>query len=143
MRKEPAIETTSPATLTVLSVSPHQEDHLSLEAIIGHSRWTLLKADKLPSAWALLQAHDIPVVLCESDLKPGTWIDMLKDIQGMPTAPALIVTSISAGQISCSRCGKRRVGCRCCGRPGRILRRYRAADCHSRRAYSACCSRRA
>jgi len=93
MRKEPAIETTSPATLTVRAVSPHQEDHLSLEAIIGHSRWTLLKADKLPSAWALLQAHDIPVVLCESDLKPGTWIDMLKDIQGMPTAPALIVTS--------------------------------------------------
>jgi DNA-binding NtrC family response regulator len=92
MRKEPAIETTS-APLTVLSVSPNQEDHQSLEAIIGHSRWSLLKADKVPSARALLQAHYIPVVLCESDLKPGTWIDLLKDIQGMPAAPALIVTS--------------------------------------------------
>lgn len=93
MRKQPAPESTSTGTLTVLSVSPNQEDQRSLEAIIGHSRWTLLKADKLPTARTLLQSHDIPVVLCESDLNPGTWIDMLSDIHDITTAPALIVTS--------------------------------------------------
>ncbi len=90
---KPAIETTSTGTLTVLSVSPNEEDHLSLEAIIGHSRWALLRADKLPTARTLLHSLDIPVVVCERNLTPGTWTDLLKDIQDMPTAPSIIVAS--------------------------------------------------
>jgi DNA-binding NtrC family response regulator len=93
MRKQPGIASMTNAVLTVLSVSPIEEDNSSLEAIIGHSRWTLLKADKLPTAWGLLQSHDVSVVLCERDLMPGTWIDILKHIQPMPHPPSLIVTS--------------------------------------------------
>lgn len=93
MRKQPGIATTTNAALTVVSVSPIEEDNSSLEAIIGPSRWTLLKADKLPTALDLLQRHDVSVVLCERDLMPGTWIDILKHIQPTPHPPYLIVTS--------------------------------------------------
>jgi len=85
---------TSPAEkLTILSVSPHEEDHLSLRSIAGHSKWMLFKAADLPSAQALLQEHQIAVVFCECDLTPGTWIDVLEHINALPSAPSLIVTS--------------------------------------------------
>jgi DNA-binding response OmpR family regulator len=79
--------------LTLLSVSPLQEDHLSLQAIVGHSRWRLLQADGLPAASRLLQEDDISVVVCERDLMPGSFIDILKRIQPMPNPPSVIVTS--------------------------------------------------
>ncbi|MBZ5617232.1 MAG: response regulator [Acidobacteriia bacterium] len=93
MRKPPATETSPNGTLTVLSVSPIEGDHQSLESAIGHSRWMLFKADDLPSALALLQQREVAVVLCERDLLPGTWIDVLEQINALPSAPSLIVTS--------------------------------------------------
>jgi CheY-like chemotaxis protein len=32
-------------------------------------------------------------VICERDLSPGTWIDMLKEGELLPNAPSFIVTS--------------------------------------------------
>ena len=99
MRKQSAIETnatrlvTSPGILTVLSVSPIQEDHLSLQSIISHSRWMLFKADTLSFALDLLEQQEITVVLCERSLVTGTWFDMLEHITAMRNAPSLIVTS--------------------------------------------------
>src|SRR5450759_1441398 len=95
MSKQSAIErqTTTNGTLNVLSVSPLDEDHLSLQAIIGHSKWVLLKARDLVSALALLKEHAVAVVLCERDLLPGTWIDVREHIKSLPNAPALIVSS--------------------------------------------------
>jgi DNA-binding response OmpR family regulator len=101
MRKPFRVETnpvtvvSSPTgTLTVLYVSPFDEDHLSLQAIVGHSTWRLFKARDLVSALALLQQHDdIAVVLCECNLLPGTWIDLLENINALPSVPSLVVTS--------------------------------------------------
>jgi DNA-binding NtrC family response regulator len=53
----------------------------------------LFNARDLASACALLQQHDIGVVVCEQELCPGTWIDVLKHLHALPTAPSLIVTS--------------------------------------------------
>src|ERR1051325_1429019 len=89
MRTQPGTE----PTLTTLSVSPYREDHSSLDAIIGHSRWKLLKADRLPAAHAILNRHDVSVVLCEKDLLPGTWVDLLESSQSKPNPPSVIVTS--------------------------------------------------
>jgi DNA-binding NtrC family response regulator len=86
---QPEIEKTS----AVLSVSPLDADHLSLEAIIGDSSVTLLKARDLVSARLLLQQHDIATVVCERDLLPGTYIDLLEQIKAMPNPPSLIVAS--------------------------------------------------
>jgi DNA-binding NtrC family response regulator len=100
MRKQPAIDqnsgislTTPARTVTVLSVSPNDADHLSLQAIIGHSKWKLFTASDLASAVSLLHGHEISVLLCERDLRPGTWIDVLENIKFLPNAPSLIVAS--------------------------------------------------
>lgn len=79
--------------LTLLSVSPLLEDHSSLEAIVGHSRWRLLKADGLPAASRFLEQDDVSVVLCERDLKPGSFSDILKQVRPMSRPPSVIVTS--------------------------------------------------
>jgi DNA-binding NtrC family response regulator len=97
MKKQPVIERhSSTGNLTVLVVSPAEEDHLSLQAIVGHPThptWMLFNARDLVSAFALLQQHEIGVVVCEQELRPGTWIDMLKHLNALPTPPSLIVTA--------------------------------------------------
>jgi DNA-binding NtrC family response regulator len=101
MRKRPTIERT-PTTravaspiglLTVLSVSPLEEDHVSIQTIIGHSTWMMFQARDVASALALLRRHEIAVVICERDLLPETWIDVLEHLNTLPKAPPLIVTS--------------------------------------------------
>jgi DNA-binding NtrC family response regulator len=94
IERKSAISVTNPfGKLTVLSVSPHEEDHLSLHAIIGHSKWRLFTARDLASALSLLHDHEISVLLCERDLRPGTWIDVLEHVTLLPQAPSMIVSS--------------------------------------------------
>jgi DNA-binding response OmpR family regulator len=81
-------------TIHILSISPDANDHISLGSIFGHSRWMQLKANNLFTARALLlQRENISVILCEADLKTGTWMDILKHIRAMSHPPSLIVTS--------------------------------------------------
>jgi DNA-binding NtrC family response regulator len=93
MRKPPGIANSRNGTLTVLSVSPIEEDHRCLQEIIAHSNWILLKADRVPAALAFLEQHPISVVLCESDLGPEAWIDILDNTMHQRHPPCLIVTS--------------------------------------------------
>jgi DNA-binding response OmpR family regulator len=93
MRKPPTSETSLSRVLSVLSVSPIDQDHVPLESILGHTRWMLFKADSLSAARSVLQQHEISVVLCERDLQPGSWIDVLNHIKILPKVPSLIVTS--------------------------------------------------
>jgi DNA-binding response OmpR family regulator len=79
--------------LTVLSVSPLDADHASLEAVISHSSWTMFKAHDLRAASTLLHQHEIAVAICERDLPQGSWTDLLQDIETLPHAPSLIVAS--------------------------------------------------
>jgi DNA-binding response OmpR family regulator len=91
---QPKLYPTASNIVTFLSVSPHEDDHASLKYIIGRSNWQLLVANNLSTARALLlQRHEISVVLCERDLMPGSWTDVLDHIQTLPVPPSLIVTS--------------------------------------------------
>jgi DNA-binding NtrC family response regulator len=85
--------TKSAGLLKILSVSPLQNDHASLQSIVGRFTWLLLKADSFPAALAILGQHDISVVLCERDLMPGRWADVLNGLNHLPHPPSLIVTS--------------------------------------------------
>lgn len=89
----PTSETNPAKVVTVLSVSPHAEDHFTLQAIFSHSRRAFYKADCLASALAALRRWEIGVVLCERNLSPGSWLDMLEEMGPLPNAPPLIVTS--------------------------------------------------
>ena len=84
------------AKLTVLSVSPQDEDHMCLQAIVSHSTWMLLTARDLESTVTMLRHHEIAVVVCERNLSPGRWIDVLEHIDALPRSPSLIVTSETA-----------------------------------------------
>lgn len=80
-------------SITLLSVSPMEEDHLSLQSIIWHSKWKLLKAGQLSAAADVLDEHNVSVVICELQFKSGTWIDLLRQIQKMPAPPSVILAS--------------------------------------------------
>ncbi len=93
MKKQPGVATDSNTSVTALSVSPTQDDHLALERIFGGFKWVLHKADCGASALSLLYRHHIGVVLCDGDTRRNTWIDMLEQLMALRNAPLLIVTS--------------------------------------------------
>ena len=93
MRKQPASQTNPAEIVSVLSVSPMEEDHFSLQEIFSHSKWKLYKTHSLASALAFLKVQKTPVVLCESDLRPGTWRELLERIASLDFAPTFIVSS--------------------------------------------------
>jgi len=97
--KDPGIYNAPPIDACVLSVSPHEEDHCSLERILRQPgcalkpEWTLIASPTLASATRVLRERAIPAVVCECELFPGTWREMLERIQLLPEPPLLIVTS--------------------------------------------------
>ena len=84
--------------ISILSVSPLRDDHGAVEAIIcrdsGSSvKWKLYTSATLERATALLRIDQIPIVICERDLRPGSWKELLEETALMPHSPLLIVTS--------------------------------------------------
>jgi len=88
-------------TVSVLSVSPNAEDHVSLARIFDRAEWTgsqnlkfeMKTSSALPSALAVLQEHRTQIVVCERDLAPDTWRDLLDLSAGLPVPPLVIVAS--------------------------------------------------
>ncbi len=105
VRKPPGIENGAIRTVPLLSVSPIEEDHHFLEDIFSNywapfagSYWKPHKSLSLDSALTALQQNQIPIVISESNLLPGTWKDMLARIKLLPRPPLLIVTSRHADE---------------------------------------------
>ncbi len=92
-------KTEMPATRTVvaLSVSPIEEDHVSLRRILCDtglsaqtgSNWVLRPMSTPCSAAVILRDPRIPIVLSEHEL----WRKMLEHLTALPDPPLLIVTS--------------------------------------------------
>ena len=76
----------------VLSVSPNEEDCASLERIFKCG-WTVVRSATVASALSMLWEMPIPIVMCDSEIKPGTWGEMLEHISLLPDPPLSIVTS--------------------------------------------------
>jgi CheY-like chemotaxis protein len=106
MKNFSAFEARTAGAVVALSVFPKQEDHASLRSIFRSSDWPLcpgLKWDlettrSLDEALPILRNGRIPVVLCERDLHPGTWKDMVEALAQLPDPPYLIVTSKQADE---------------------------------------------
>jgi len=82
-----------PEVVKVLLVSPFQEDHLHLRAILRHSNLQHHSARNQAEAIEFLQENQTPVVICESVLPDGTWRDLLTQFGHMACPPLLVVTS--------------------------------------------------
>src|SRR5690242_19018848 len=91
--QQPKIETNKADIVTVLSVSPNQQDHHALAGIFGHSRWMLYRAYHFASALSILRERLLGVILCDRDVPPGNWIRLLESVMLLPLAPPLIVTA--------------------------------------------------
>jgi DNA-binding NtrC family response regulator len=87
--KPPRLET---AFNVVLSVSPNDEDCAFLERIFK-SNWTVASRSTIASAVSVLRETPIPIVMCDCDIAPGTWGEMLDHISLLPDPPLLILTS--------------------------------------------------
>ena len=87
--------------VSILSVSPRAEDHVSLAHILDQSNWRETQNLKfnvntsltLPSALAMLRENRIQIVVCERDLPPDTWRELLDQSAGLPAPPLVIVAS--------------------------------------------------
>jgi hypothetical protein len=95
------IETAMTASVVVLSVCPSEAEDTSLERIVHgpgwrlytQEQWTLIQRFTLDSAFSVLQSTTVPIIVCEAELLPGTWREMLDHISALPDPPLLIVTS--------------------------------------------------
>lgn len=93
MKKQPRAEMNPARIVTVLSVSPLADDYYSLQAIFDHSKWELYKASSVATALTVMRTREIGVVICERDLGPCTWTDMLNELRLLPNVPPLIIAS--------------------------------------------------
>lgn len=82
--------------ITILSISPCAEDHAALVQILRPHKWTIHSASTLLVATSLLCSHPISLVVCERDLWPHSWKDLLQETEALPIGPFLIVTSCYA-----------------------------------------------
>jgi DNA-binding response OmpR family regulator len=87
------------STITVLSVSSSDDDHSELREMLRSlepqpgTKWLLNTATTLETAVATLQKDSIAIVICESNLLPGSWKDLLPHVAVHPRPPLMIVTS--------------------------------------------------
>jgi DNA-binding NtrC family response regulator len=82
---------------TVLLVSPFEEDHAALRAILHRSEWLVSGAKGILEAMTILAGQPpIPVVICERDLPMGDWTALLESMQLLSCPPHLIVSSRQA-----------------------------------------------
>jgi DNA-binding NtrC family response regulator len=78
--------------IAVLSVSPSQHDHDTLAGLLGRDQWRIHNALSLQSASAFLRSHAVPLVVCEYDLSPDRWTQLLGEIRLLSIPPLLIMT---------------------------------------------------
>ena len=99
MKRPPEITTNG--IVPVLSISPMEEDHFLLQDILSRlqgildpSRTFKVKpCATIAAGLAALRERQFEVVVCERDLQPGSWKDVLEQVTTLPDPPPLIVTS--------------------------------------------------
>jgi len=99
MNNSPEIATNG--VVPVLSISPMEEDHFLLQNILNRLQGTLdpirtfrvNACTTLAFGLAALRKRQFEVVVCERDLTPGSWKDVLEQVTILPDPPSLIVTS--------------------------------------------------
>ena len=82
----------------LLSLSPSKQDHQILREILEGSPWLIRETHSLRSALQILEEYRIPILICERDLHPGTWKDLLEQIAVVPNPPSVIVASRQADE---------------------------------------------
>lgn len=78
--------------IAVLNLDPVGSDHASLTDMFG-AEWKLMSTATIESALESLRVNRIPVLFCNSDVRPGLWQETLDRVLSLPEPPFLVVTS--------------------------------------------------
>lgn len=84
--------------VTVLSVSPIEEDHSALSRVLKNAhcpdfQWFVQTSSSLSDALDILEKLKPEVVVCERDLENRNWLDLWERAATLPNPPSVIVTS--------------------------------------------------
>jgi len=89
------------STVTVVLVGFEKEDELSLGRILSGGdgtlspgcHWRIQRAPSIDAMSRSLRLQGIPVVLCNCDLDPSAWKELLELSGGLAWPPKVVVTS--------------------------------------------------
>jgi DNA-binding response OmpR family regulator len=79
--------------IRILSVSSTEDDHTAIFHILDELPFVVTPARSCQEAANALTHDQFGIILCESDLPDGNWIEILNQISGVREKPLLIVTS--------------------------------------------------
>ena len=94
-RREPSLD--RPSVVTILAISPFEEDHASLRKIFRHSQWRLYSAHTWREAFQVLERADISLVICERECPEGNWRELFGRIEAKGNPLPFVVCSESPG----------------------------------------------
>src|SRR2546423_518936 len=80
----------------VLAIGEFAADGPLLKNVSQEAGWKLMEARDRQRAMKLLNSQRVHVVLAEGDLPQWKWENVLSDLECLPQAPELIVTSRTA-----------------------------------------------
>jgi DNA-binding response OmpR family regulator len=78
---------------SLLVVSPHKDDCMSVSKILQNPCWRIDQASCLDEARKRLQYQGASVILCERDLPDGSWKDLLPVLRELPGVASVVVIS--------------------------------------------------
>jgi DNA-binding NtrC family response regulator len=98
--KAQEIPTRAPGSgnITVLAVSPSQDDLLSLRDILESERWTVRTVKSYREAAHAMQNETPAVVTCENELPDGDWKDLFRLAISMQEPPPVVVVARNADE---------------------------------------------
>lgn len=92
-RTPASADNTAKHIVTVLAISPIEEDHYSLQQIFTHSNWKVYFTRTAQEALSILSRNPIPVILSEQNLPDGSWKEFVHPGVQRLNPPRVIVTA--------------------------------------------------
>ena len=86
-----------PTVITILAISPFEEDHARLREIFSHTNWKLYSAHTWREAFQVLERVDISLVICERECPEGNWRELFGRIEEQGNPVPFVVCSESPG----------------------------------------------
>ena len=80
------------ANISLLAVTPDQDDCQVIEGFLDHDGWTVQGAQSIREAATLMEEQP-DLVLCERNLPDGSWKDVFRIAQRLDTPPPVVVVS--------------------------------------------------
>jgi DNA-binding response OmpR family regulator len=79
--------------VSVLGVSPIEDDRVLLEHVFSHSNWRFDHVHSCAEAVAFARRGGVSVIITAAELPDGSWRDLFNALKEQPAPPRIIVAS--------------------------------------------------